>query len=117
MAFHQFDPTDSQVVLYGGESTPIGSAGPRLLGDSWVWTGRSWTRLAPKTSPTPRTQAVMVGDDLTGGLVLFGGSGSRGALADTWLWNGASWSATPRPHATPVPRAGAVGAYTPSAAN
>jgi hypothetical protein len=113
MAFHRFDQTHSQLVLYGGTSTPVGSAVPRLLADSWVWTGGSWTHVTPKTSPPPRTQAVMVGDDLTGGLVLFGGSGRHGALADTWFWNGASWSATRRPRATPVPRAGAAGAYDP----
>jgi hypothetical protein len=113
MAFHQFDLTHSQAILYGGESTPVGSAVPRFLNDSWVWTGFSWTRLAPRTNPTPRTQAVMVGDDLTGGLVLFGGGGPHGALSDTWLWNGASWSATPRPQASPVARTGAAGAYDP----
>jgi hypothetical protein len=113
MAFHQFDQTQGQLVLFGGASTPVGSAAPRLLGDTWVWTGGSWTRLAPKTSPPPRTQAVMVGDDLTGGLVLFGGTGLRGVLADTWFWNGTSWSATPRPQAAPVPRTGAAGAYEP----
>jgi hypothetical protein len=109
-----FDPTRGQAVLFGGESTPVGSAAPRLLGDSWAWTGGSWTHLAPKTSPPPRARAIMVGDDLTGGVVLFGGTGPRGALADTWLWNGTAWSATLLRQPTPVPRAGAAVAYDPA---
>jgi hypothetical protein len=104
-----FDQTHGQAVLYGGQSGA--SAGHRLLNDTWVWTGQNWSRRVSRTSPAARQQAVMVGDDLTNGLVLFAGSGSAGVLGDTWLWNGTAWSVAPTGSPAASPRVGAAAAF------
>jgi hypothetical protein len=56
-------------------------------------------------------QAVMVGDDLTNGVVLFAGSGLGGVLGDTWLWNGLAWSVAPIGPPGASPRVGAAAAF------
>jgi hypothetical protein len=106
-----FDQTHQEAVLFGGESTPADSNSPQLLGDTWAWTGDSWRRVAAKSGPPRRDNSVLVEDDLTKGLVLFGGAGSHGALGDTWFWNGSSWSAAGRGQSGPGSRAGAAAAF------
>jgi hypothetical protein len=106
-----FDPTEGRVILFGGESAPPSSAAARLLGDTWAWTGDSWQRLPSRSGPPGRADAVMVGDDLAQGLVLFSGVGSRGQMNDTWLWDGRTWSLAQGGGSRPGPRAGAAGAF------
>jgi Galactose oxidase, central domain len=104
-----FDQTDGEAVLFGGQSAA--GAGGRLFNDTWIWTGQTWSRRTSRPSPAARQQAVMVGDDLTSGVVLFAGSGSGGALGDTWLWNGRAWSKAPAGPATAAARTGAAAAF------
>jgi hypothetical protein len=106
-----FDQTSGQAMLFGGQSA---SPGPRLLSDLWTFTGEAWSRQASRTSPLPRQQAAMVGDDLTKGLVVFGGKGPAGVLGDTWLWNGRSWSRAPTGPSTGLARTGAAVAFDPA---
>jgi len=105
-----YDASANDAVLFGGESTPAGSASPSLLGDTWAWNGTSWSGLHPTGSLQVRDDAAMTSDGLTGGLILFGGSGPGGALQDTWLWNGTAWAAAQTTGA-PSPRVGAAAAF------
>jgi hypothetical protein len=82
-----YDPATAQLILFGGTSATGGTA----LGDTWTWTGTTWTRLSPAASPSPRYQAAVTYDPTTRQLILFGGSG-RTALGDTWLWTGTTWT-------------------------
>ena len=105
-----FDPGSGVPVLFGGAASGPSPAPPKLLADTWEWNGQLWQHLAPHASPPARDQAVMATDELTGGVVLFGGSGSRGDLGDTWLWDGTNWSAV-RPAGSLSSRAGAASAF------
>jgi len=106
-----YDADHDDAVLFGGELTPVGEPTPKLLSDTWVWGGTSWTRLAPRTSPQVRDNAAMAGTGLpAAGVVLFGGSGAGGALRDTWLWNGTSWAAEAAT-GSPSARTGAAAAF------
>jgi Galactose oxidase, central domain len=105
-----FDGTDGETVLFGGESTPAGSISPKLLDDTWSWNGKSWAHLAPAVHPPARDDAVTTADGLIRGVVLFGGSGTRGPLGDTWLWNGSTWAA-PHTAGSPAPRTGPAAAF------
>lgn len=70
-----------QPVLFGGGTTSA-------VGDTWAWTGASWSSQAPTTSPLARTLASMAFDTASGQLVLFGGNGSLSGtqnLNDTWI--------------------------------
>jgi hypothetical protein len=107
-----FDQTNGQAMLFGGQSASHTAS--RLLNDLWAWTGEAWSRRASRTSPAPRQQAAMVGDDLTKGLVVFGGYGQAGVLGDTWLWNGSSWSMAPTGRSTALVRTGAAAAFDPA---
>ena len=104
-----FDQTHGEAVLFGGQSAA--GAGPRLFNDTWIWTGQTWSRRTSRLSPAARQQAVMVGDDLTNGVVLFAGSGSGRVLGDTWLWNGSAWSVAPAGPSAAAPRTGAAAAF------
>ena len=105
-----FDASAGVAVLFGGETTGPGPAPAKLLADTWAWNGQAWQQLAPHSSPPARDQAVIASDELTGGLVLFGGSGVRGDLSDTWLWDGETWSAA-RPAGSLSPRIRAASAF------
>lgn len=97
-------------VLFGGEATPASSALPRVLSDTWTWSGSAWTRAKPAASPPGRYGAVSDYLAAAGGPVVTGGAGTGGGdLADTWAWTGSTWvRATVT--GSPPPRAGAAGA-------
>jgi len=82
-----FDVSRNEVVMFGGQS----AAGE--LAETWVWTGTSWTRRMPATSPAARRLHAMTYDSMRGEVVLFGGSDSNGVYQnDTWVWNGTTWA-------------------------
>jgi hypothetical protein len=87
-------------LLFGG-SKLIGTAGG-FLGDTWVWTGHTWRKLHPATSPPARHNADTIYDAPTGNVVLFGGYDGH-YLGDTWTWNGSNWAQQNTPTA-PAPR-------------
>ena len=76
------------MLLFGGSLRPGTKDG--FLGDTWVWTGRTWSLLHPAASPSARHNADMIYDAATKKVILFGGyDGSY--LGDTWSWNGKTW--------------------------
>jgi hypothetical protein len=82
-----FDPATGQLLLFGGSSDP-----GTVLNDTWVWNGRTWSRLAPATSPPARTGSDLAYDAASRQLLLFGGADAAGEyLNDTWSWNGSNW--------------------------
>lgn len=105
-AFHAmaYDAIRQNVVLFGGRG-PNG-----ILGDTWVWNGRTktWTRLNPGTSPCARMGHIMVYDEVNQRTVLFGGDDGQKFLNDTWEWDGANWkdvtpATTVKPRARTIP--------------
>lgn len=85
---HSFawDPARKNVVLFGGSSSNIG-----LLDDTWIWNGRTWTRVEGEPHPGPRADAIFVWDDERKNLVLYGGQGPSGRLTETWTFDGSRW--------------------------
>jgi hypothetical protein len=88
-----YDAARSQVLLYGGMTTPQTTS---TLGDTWTWDGGGWT-LRSTDGPGPRYQAKMVYEASQSRVLLFGGylwvGGSTfQTRGDTWGWNGTSWS-------------------------
>jgi hypothetical protein len=61
-------------------------------GDTCLWDGRAWTRLATTTSPASRLVHAMAYDPNRRVVVLYGGSVERVNAADTWEWNGTTWA-------------------------
>lgn len=90
-----YDPATGQVVLVGG----CCDSRSQLYRDTWIWSGRRWTRIA--TELPGRVNGSLVFDPVAptpggrlGGLIVFGGD--NGAyppvyLSDLWTWNGRSW--------------------------
>jgi len=131
-----YDPTSGDLVLFGGESLPNGSAQPQALNDTWelsytaatntgTWTqvdGGAGCPTACPGAPPARYAASADQAPQMQGMVLFGGesvvpanaSGTPVAYGDTWLWNGTSqtWTALrPSGASGVVPRYSAVLAY------
>jgi acetyl esterase/lipase len=111
-----WDPTSGDLVLFGGEYLPGGSAQPVALNDTWelsytVSTGAwTWTQVDDAGSPgclsdcpgAPLARYGASADQAPHnmGLALFGGendltatqSGARTAFGDTWLWADGAWT-------------------------
>ncbi len=83
--FHSqtFDPSSGKIVLFGGSNN--GSS----LGDTWIFDvkNNSWSQLTPTSSPSPREAAMMVFDESSGLIILFGGSNNGTSLNDTWSFD------------------------------
>lgn len=94
-AFHSmaFDPSLSQVLLFGGRPTP--GPEPDESNQAWSWSGLAWTRQS--NGPGARYYHRMVTDTARGKIILYGGvrffRGQNGnltsqCLGDTWEWDG-----------------------------
>jgi hypothetical protein len=84
---------DDQVILFGGfGSVPMDAGGGlEAMNDTWAWIGTNWSKVKPRTKPTPRYTFSMA--TLGKAIVLFGGtSDSMQGLPDTWIWDGSDWS-------------------------
>lgn len=127
-----YDPVDSGIVLYGGQSAVAGTTCPAngssppstdaiSYSGTWLWNGSTWAR-QNTGAPTPgaRYGTAMAYDPMNSDLVLFGGtSGAFGAgpgMSDTWLWNGTSWTQDTSASGAsgPSPRFGAAMHYDPA---
>jgi hypothetical protein len=104
-----FDPTDNQMVLFGG--VPVYGETSVVLGDTWAFYGGAWHNLTGTTgtAPSARFDAAFVEDTADDYDLLYGGQNASGAtLGDTWTFAFDTWTnitaALPR---SPDPRAGA----------
>ncbi|HYK93660.1 MAG TPA: hypothetical protein VEY07_06425 [Thermoplasmata archaeon] len=85
-----FDPTDSEVVLFGGAR--MFSSG--YLNDTWTFSGGTWTDLGNGSAPAPRFAASAGPAPSGGGILLFGGTDNvrSAGFGDTWRFVGGSWT-------------------------
>jgi hypothetical protein len=85
------DPA-GHIVLFGGFGPGAGAAA--LLGDTWTWNGRDWTRQHPQTSPEPRLAPAMAYGSIAGKTVMYGGFDpiQHSGFTPTWTWDGSDWS-------------------------
>ncbi len=89
-----YDQASGQLVLFGG----LAADGATVLGDTWVFTGTTWSALSPAASPGPRSDAQLTYDPTLSALVLFGGlDDSSNTLSDLWTFNGSTWVAKSPP--------------------
>jgi hypothetical protein len=90
-----YDGATSQLILFGG----MGTKAVGDLGDTWSWSGSSWTHLSPGPAPPARSGAGVAYDAAAKALVLEGGAsfdttnGTLPPLSDQWVWNGSRWLA------------------------
>lgn len=96
-----YDPVSQKVVLFGGYEVVNGAV--VYVDDTWTFDGTTWTQVATRSAPSPRTSASMAFDAVTGELVLFGGYNGTLRLGDTWTFDGSRmrWRAE-RPKVSPV---------------
>jgi hypothetical protein len=102
-----YDSATSQLLLFGGSTSGTST----VLGDTWTWSGMTWSQLKPAISPPARGSAAFNFDVATQQLVLFGGfvSGTS-PLGDTWDWTGTTWTKL-APIASPSARFRTASAY------
>src|SRR5207302_2463029 len=67
-----YDAATGTVVLFGGAGN--GTSHDTTLGETWTWSGTTWTQQHPAASPPARTYASMAYDAATRTVVLFGGT-------------------------------------------
>lgn len=104
-----FDPTRGYHVMFGGYRDAF------TFGDTWTFSGTSWSKHSPVTSPPIRSfgSATFVPSHVSGGttvtvdkVVVFGGdpypnAPYPAALCDLWAWNGSTWEAISAPDPKP----------------
>ncbi len=123
-----WDPTSSQVIIFGGESTATAAG----LNDVWLGTtstslNDSFTQLLPTgTAPSGRYGHVATYDSASNRMMIFGGAaGSPLSCAnDVWILDGANgrnqrnptpdWIPITPSGTLPSPRAYSAGAYDPN---
>lgn len=108
-----YDPSTSEVILFGGNGT-VGD-----LADTWEYQNISqngstvngtWSPLSPLASPPAREGAEMAYLPPERAVVLFGGEGSAGFLGDSWQYSGGNWTEL-TPPIFPSPRMDAAFTY------
>ncbi len=109
-----WDGARKALLLFGGaakkEAAPDEAGVP--LGDTWTFSGGTWTQLAPVMAPTARADAAMAYDTRGRRLILFGGSACP-FRSKTWAWDGTTWKLL-RPSPSPAPRTQAAMAADPA---
>jgi photosystem II stability/assembly factor-like uncharacterized protein len=84
------DDASGQLILV----TELEEAGCQAA-ETWHWSGTSWARLHPSTSPTGADGGLLAADLVTGQLDLFATAGGCPGDADQstalWSWDGATW--------------------------
>ena len=80
-----YDPSDHEMVLYGGIGCTASCA-------TWTYTGGTWTALELSPQPVARSQEGFAEDLSDDGALLYGGSNATGGLlVDTWLFSHNTW--------------------------
>ncbi|HEV2520430.1 MAG TPA: PKD domain-containing protein [Thermoplasmata archaeon] len=81
-----YDAADGVVVLYGGY------ANGTTLGDTWQYSARGWTPLAPSPNPPGRSDVGLAYDPLIPAVVLTTwGSNGTSAPPVTWAYSSGTW--------------------------
>src|SRR5262249_24424657 len=62
-----------------------------LLGETWEYDGRLWTRVT-NLGPSARAGSAFIYNGAT--CCLFGGKGAQASYKDTWDWDGKHWKQT-----------------------
>ena len=106
-----YDARDGYLLLFGG-GDPGAAGGWYELGDTWTFSGTTWTNITGSlaTAPSPRSDGAMVYDPAAQEIVLFGGqTGPNGTtlLNDTWTYSGGTWTQL-SPSSGPPPRTDAA---------
>jgi len=103
-----YDPTDSEVVLFGGKPTESSTSVA-----TWVYHNLAWMNITSTlaTAPGQREGSQFVWDPADGYLFLFGGLHFPNALNDTWAFVSNQWVEVPSPSAPPARFAPAVAFY------
>jgi hypothetical protein len=112
-----YDPENHGVILFGGSVVmpqPDGTNPTRATADTWLWNGKTWTRLDVE-GPPARSAQMMAYDSVRHQIVMFGGGGPTGVgqaqlLQDTWTWDGSQWQEQHPAH-VPNPRFEAAFAF------
>ncbi|MGE3174591.1 MAG: hypothetical protein AB7O97_18310 [Planctomycetota bacterium] len=97
-----YDLHRHQAVVFGGTVSILAFDAQRT---NETWTGRDgrWQLLVDDGArPSPRRDHRMIGDDLSGFVLLFGGSTDSGIVGDTWKFDGATWAPVTTPVAPPA---------------
>ena len=88
-----YDAERGFVILFGGmHGLDTGDPSGEPVGDTWAYTGTSWLRLSPRTSPPPRYGHRMVYDSARRRVVMAGGA-SQAPDVDTYEYDGTTWRA------------------------
>ena len=77
-----YNPATGKTYLFGGSDTMTG----QVLGDFWVWDGKTWAPVPMVDRPSARMDAALAYDPARKSLILFGGNDSGSELGDTWEW-------------------------------
>jgi len=116
LAMMAYDPTDHQVLLFGG--VPEYGVSGVALGDTWAYSNGAWVNLTATITgaPSPRLDGAMVFDTADNLDLLFGGQNAAGnTLGDTWVFAHDTWTnVTAGLTTAPDPRAGASIADSPN---
>lgn len=98
-----FDEERGNVVLFGGQTNPIGVPGPPTnLAETWTWDGAKWQQRHPATEPPARVGAGMTYYPDHKLVVMWGGLEGSIQGADFWSWDGANWTLLRSPNAPPA---------------
>jgi hypothetical protein len=87
-----YDSVDGYVVYFGGAGSGGGNCSSS--GQTWTFSGGTWTQLHPLTSPSPRAAASFTNDSADGYLLLFGGllASNSSPSSQTWTFVGGVWT-------------------------
>ena len=101
-----YDPVNDRVVVFGGLAR-LTSGGVGRSNETWIFnpTNDGWTQVATSTTgPTPRTNAGMTYDPISGRVLMFGGLDDNQELDDMWSFDVAtqSWTQLRPAHIPPA---------------
>ncbi len=81
-----FDPATGQLILFGGDSHS------GLLGDTWAWTGGTWTQLTPPPAHRPGLAPAWPSTPRPASSSSSAVPAAVVVLGDTWAWTGSTWT-------------------------
>jgi subtilisin family serine protease len=88
-----YDPTASEIVLFGGRGKVLGADDIVVgtLRDTWTWNGTSWLK-HESTWPEERQQPGLVYDPVSGLTLMIGGNCGFDQTCAVWAWDGKTWT-------------------------